>query len=540
MTRPSMLSLLTLLLLSMPLHADGVYVPEVAFAAEPSIPHQRALISWRDGTETLVVESTFQSASPSVGWLLPLPDKPTKLEVADPGMLKSLDMCIQPVIHHDLYEIWIIPLILAAAFLPIGAVMVFIMDRQRRISAYFRLGVLYIFLLLLLPPFFVTAGRSFGTGTFVHVLSTQHIGNYDVSVLRAKSPEDLSRWLTAHGLRELDELGSAIVADYVARHWCFLVAQLRHEGQAPATPHPIAATFPASGPVYPMKLTALAGSTTRVELFVVADQMAQAKGFHLASADRYDHTGRRPEDPPSYYSSHAHGLIIGSPDVAPFLWQDCVVTRLSADLTPGQMSRDVELTLSPLVPHRDHVYSARGRRELVFSILLFGALPVLIFLAVILRQRRRPGLLELKVLVVVVAGIFLVAAYVWTTSTVIPIRSAPGRGQGGQHMYTSALLSAARDMARNGVLHADMTPDELARFPQLAIESKISHLLRKPLDNPFTGEPMTLERTPGNFSTRRIDYKTYFCLYDEFCRELYVELPAAPASVDASSATEPR
>jgi len=55
---------------------DGGYVPERAYAALPTIPLQRALITYRDGVETLVVESTFDTPSPGVGWILPVPGGP--------------------------------------------------------------------------------------------------------------------------------------------------------------------------------------------------------------------------------------------------------------------------------------------------------------------------------------------------------------------------------------------------------------------------------------------------------------------------------
>ena len=61
--------LLILVLTLVPIHharADGVYIPQRAYPALPTIPVQRAIIIHRDGIETLIVESTFQSKSPDV------------------------------------------------------------------------------------------------------------------------------------------------------------------------------------------------------------------------------------------------------------------------------------------------------------------------------------------------------------------------------------------------------------------------------------------------------------------------------------------
>ena len=62
-----------LLAFTLPATGNGKYWPTDAFPKTPTIPTQRAMIVFRDGVETLVVESTFQTDSPGVGWVLPLP-----------------------------------------------------------------------------------------------------------------------------------------------------------------------------------------------------------------------------------------------------------------------------------------------------------------------------------------------------------------------------------------------------------------------------------------------------------------------------------
>ena len=68
---------------------DGGYWPEPAFPAMPTIPVQRAVVVHRDGVEALVVESAFESPSPNVGWILPLPAEPTELDVAGMAVVHS-------------------------------------------------------------------------------------------------------------------------------------------------------------------------------------------------------------------------------------------------------------------------------------------------------------------------------------------------------------------------------------------------------------------------------------------------------------------
>src|SRR5271165_4941877 len=81
---------------------DGCYVPERAVRKIPEIVAQRAVLSWKDGVETLVISSALDSEAQTLGWIIPVPAVPTTMEKATPGALKTLDVCIQPTITHDL------------------------------------------------------------------------------------------------------------------------------------------------------------------------------------------------------------------------------------------------------------------------------------------------------------------------------------------------------------------------------------------------------------------------------------------------------
>jgi len=356
------------------------------------------------------------------------------------------------------------------------------------------------------------------------VASTQRVGNYEVSVLRAQSAGDLSAWLKGQGLKTLDETSEAVVEEYIGRKWCFVVAKLREEGGGEATPHPIAATFAVDRPVYPMKLTGLAGSPTKVELFVVAGEMAGAEGFRRAAADRYVLSDAGSQDTQPDYQGKTFRLVIGSPDVQAFLWNGCVMTRLNGDLTPEQMGRDVEIGLSELEPYRDTFFSARGRRDLVTIVLLVGAAASLLVLMVICRGRRKPTVREWKTLGTLAAAVVVVAALVWVSVEVVAVQS--GRALHPAFVYNRLRMFelAVIQMAQDGVLHAEMSEDELAHFPQVAVEKNYL-ISEKWTRNPFTGQEMIYERSPGNFSTRKIGDEVYLCFYDGSCRERRVELP---------------
>jgi hypothetical protein len=139
------------------------------------------------------------------------------------------------------------------------------------------------------------------------------------------------------------------------------VASLHRDDGGEATPHPIVATFASPSPIFPMKLTQIAQSKTLVELFVVADRVAAAGGFQTIIADRFgpDTSGTGPA-----MESGAYDLAVGHPDAMEKMWDGCIVTKLTAELSPRQMDRDVELELAAYSkPWRLRQYSARARAD---------------------------------------------------------------------------------------------------------------------------------------------------------------------------------
>ena len=58
--------------------ADGCYIPERAVRKIPEIAAQQAILSWKDGVETLVISSALDSESQKLGWIIPVPSAPGK------------------------------------------------------------------------------------------------------------------------------------------------------------------------------------------------------------------------------------------------------------------------------------------------------------------------------------------------------------------------------------------------------------------------------------------------------------------------------
>ena len=72
-----------------------------------------------------------------------------------------------------------------------------------------------------------------------------------------------------------------MIDDYITRYWVFVVAKLRTILDGIATPRPIMLEFETDKPVYPMKFTAIPGSTLYLELYVVGKNEAIPVNYNL-------------------------------------------------------------------------------------------------------------------------------------------------------------------------------------------------------------------------------------------------------------------
>jgi uncharacterized protein DUF2330 len=521
-------------------YADGGYIPERAFAKLPEIPSQRALLAWRDHVETLVVESTLVSESPSAAWILPLPAEPTRLEAGDPGTLLSLAICLHPKLTHDLGGELHALACLLAILAPVFVWMMWgIWGETRHRPGLGDVAALEGIVILLMSIFLPHLGGTPGSaGGGVRVIASEPVGVYDVSVIRAEEGAQVSDWLAGEGLRRLDANGLRILTDYIERGWCFVVARVRRESGGESTPHPLVVSFPAPEPVYPMKLTSLGGSTTHVELYVVADQRAEADGFRVAHSQKYERrepggSTRYQYAPDDRYSSPVGSL--GNPDVCRWMWDGCVVTRMEADLAPEAMDRDVSIGLTEAISYQDHYFTHRGRKHLCWLIGLSGGAIAVMVTGVVwrVRKRRRPGRLELGVLGGVVLATVLAMGGVWFTVPVTGVTA--GRTDSGvdqrRRVWMWSIMRYSRDRESvakaisEGVLRADMSEAELRGLPELLDDESRN----PPLSwNYFTGEPARMRRCPGDFSVRTVGGVRYVCLYDDDGSEVRIPLGKAP------------
>jgi len=75
--------------------ADGKVFSSVTVAEPVRIPDQRAILSWSEGIERLVIETRFSGRGSNFAWVVPLPARPV-VEPVSPGLFTTL---VELILH---------------------------------------------------------------------------------------------------------------------------------------------------------------------------------------------------------------------------------------------------------------------------------------------------------------------------------------------------------------------------------------------------------------------------------------------------------
>ncbi len=479
--------------------ADGKHFPEKAYKAAPAIPSQRAILTYKDGIERLTIESAFDGQGQEFGWVIPLPSKPTEFEKTSPGLIKTFSLVLQPEIVHDLSEkLWALCRI--AALVAFGSLIFVASKYPDRILWLILFFV--VFVGLFMPSLGTRLQGISATDTpGVKIHDVRQVGSYELAVLETENSQALDAWLENNGFVGLSKEDEKIVSDYVKDGWYFVVAKLRREGDGCSRPHPLSMSFPSDKPVYPMRLTATVGSDVYLELYVIADRQATCEVLTLEVSDEY----RFREERESLHSDRiiasdfvgkAYKQGIRHSDASRFMWDGCVVSKLCAMLTPGQMGEDIILQLKTGEPSRKHYYSRRGARDTALATVLgiWCVLPVL--LAVIYhRKRKEPSgksVFVKKILVPSVLLSFLLWALHYAILPKIDVRTLKGgriRAMLEVHRRTTEIAMLADEHDD----FAGMSKDQIAQLVGDWFTSKKA-------TNIYSGEPLRCEDSPGDYT----------------------------------------
>lgn len=346
--------------------ADGkMFVRETV---PPSIPYQRALILFKDGTETLVLQSKYElpadAKAETVGWVVPTPSVPELGTMpADEAerLFGSLSMSTSPrvtrVSHIVLPIVWAV-FTLTWVVVALGAMASDVRRRfpwfernRRRISHAGLVGAVVSVLSCCI--WFPTLGLAKGSRG-VEIVSEQSVGIFGVKVVRASNSEAMISWLNEHQFKFGDVDRNCIDA-YIAQDWCFVVAIIdpsnvvdQNAAVYNGLAAPLVMRFESAHPTYPVALTATAGHDTEILLYTFGDTKQSCQGrMTLRAAARAEGS--------TLWSALEHvtppSLMEG--------WdteQVYSLCKFKDTLTPSQMVQDIVfMTDADATTYREHI-----------------------------------------------------------------------------------------------------------------------------------------------------------------------------------------
>lgn len=376
---PTLLGIAALLCTTAPAFADGKFFRRLEVADEPGIQAQRAVVAFKDGIETLIVQSDLVGQGDSFGWLLPLPAAPTRIAPCAPYTLTALAKIVRPEMAEFSATTFIFCLVLMVSVVAACLNHLHVKSTGKDRGAPLRMLltiVIPIFLAAFLLP---TLSSERKLDDDVNVLQSTQAGIYDVSVIQSPSAEAVADWLKTNGFAAPPS-ATAAIQDYVSRHWCFLAAKVSAKPGETVTHHPLKITFPTREAVYPMKLTGSDGQPVQLDLFVIAKDRAGATGLRTwVSGTFVENEGSQTffsefecNVPPVYKSDGLHFAHLGIPAVTEMMWPGCVLTRLHGRLEPDAMTQDLTLSWGAPVSQQTTLHSSGDAlgRSAAFAMLI--------------------------------------------------------------------------------------------------------------------------------------------------------------------------
>jgi hypothetical protein len=345
--------LILLLVICLPLiaSADGKF-----YARErvpPDLPYQRAIISYQDGEELLILQSKFEGEADDFGWVIPMPVPPKlgsiKREISE-DFFWHLGQSTLPKVIRVRETLFITVFLIL-----LGLVVLLIVERiscavrRKPLPKFFQGSLNHP--LLIIPILFVVAAISIpnllsSRLAGVEILSKKQVGVYDVKVIKASNALELINWLNEHKY-QFTKQDEAAFNSYIQRGWCFVTARINtaelkknefrsNEGVV----NPLVMVFPSTGIVYPLKLTATVGSKTEILLYVFAQNKVQTDNrFEMEWAGESD--------------SSVAKLPVESPDNLDVnRFRGMYLTKFRGKLLPEQMDND--LILIPAIDNKPY------------------------------------------------------------------------------------------------------------------------------------------------------------------------------------------
>jgi len=509
MTR--VLSALVFLLLPAAVLADGKAFPTIAFPANVTIPDQRALIHYTNGTERLVVETRFTGSGTNFAWVVPLPSQPL-IEEASTGLFPTLQYLFRPQIKHNIPKYYV-------AILS-GIAFIFLLRMAAKsLWQAFLICLLLLFLALLFLPSLggvKTAGIHSSPTGGVTVLDRAIVGIFETATIASRDPKALQTWLRENGFA-LSTNAEPVIESYVKGGWVFVAAKVArdHPEHATSAPHPLSFTFRTDRPVYPMRLTGVDNGSVEVELYVFAENRAEAPHFKVVYCTQPNYPklptdNQRPYWPPKL-------LNIVHPLLRKWVDGSAVATKLTAKLTPSQMRNDVWLRSSEFCEKKSLLFSHSGALTCGLnygaSLLAVGLLVVFVRRDIV-QAKGKPCACSKAVRAVVLLSVLVTCViYLALPKTAVRLVKSP----------STVAETAVFLLSLQLPYHNEVTREEISAEARREIEHPTEgadwlRLVRTyggtGRENFLLGGDIREEDSPGNFTLRENGENLEFVIYD--------------------------
>ncbi|CAG1010624.1 hypothetical protein PHYC_03890 [Phycisphaerales bacterium] len=471
---------LTLLLALLPatVLADGkLFAPAFVDQSSVQIPDQQALICFKDGVETLAIETRFTGKGTEFGWVVPLPSQP-EITPATTGLFPTLHAVFAPEARAEA----------GAAIVPLclGAVAILAILFLRSWWRYLGAAILLFAALILIAPSLGSARglQQISGAPGVNILDRRIVGNYDVTTIASPDGAAVAAWLDEHQFA-LSPAARTVIADYAKAGWVFAAARLTRDADSdqPSTAHPLVFKFKADSPIYPMRLTgADASQPLSLSLFVFGGRRAAVDGLRATSAAPT--LFQEPEQNRPFVRRKRENVAISHKTLRALVEPASFGTCLTGTLSPAQMARDLPITWEAPDSVGRLVFSHEAAAELAISIGL-AALCILAVAARIAEWKtptRRGVMLPVACLVAVVA-----ACFVYAITPKAHLVTSGRRGYAASQIQTRLYESAKEAHVETAI------PLDWARATLATI------LADRELD---IGGPVKDEDSPGNYILR--------------------------------------
>jgi hypothetical protein len=370
----------------------GMYTREVL--AAPTIPHQRALVSFKDGVEVMIVESRVRGGAGDYGWLVPVPSKTVKVEPASPGLFDSLDFLMQPQIRRFDIKPWTLCVWLAGLTVLLAVVLLARARGGMKLGEFVVWSALVGVFCLIAAPTVTNAlslndPSSKGATAGADGPTWRTVGSYQYAQVDSGTTGDPLGWLKSEGFaaRRSEET----IKDYLDEGWSFVALRFV-KGESDMGPHPIKLTFDCKEPVYPMRLTRHNAKELALDLYVIGSVAPDTGSLVRYRLDTVS-TGQA-------------WSPIGHPEVREIAEDGDAIARYTGELDNGDMAEDVTLGRSVTDgPAVSEVWSPDSAEDRTYWLLAFCACCsgwLYCAMVVALKPARR-GLILLSLFWVVVA-----------------------------------------------------------------------------------------------------------------------------------------